>query len=86
MEDGAQGRKHIDLLGESYAEETYKARKAWTPTPYHCKIPWINFIPYILPSMSLWHYKGKETELLQGYKQLVQQVYLVGKSNKVGFG
>jgi len=53
MEDGAQGRKHIDLLGESYAEETYKARKAWTPTPYHCKIPWINFIPYILPSMSL---------------------------------
>jgi hypothetical protein len=28
MGDGAQGRKHIDLLGRSYAEETCKARKA----------------------------------------------------------
>ncbi|KAJ1282295.1 hypothetical protein BS78_03G040500 [Paspalum vaginatum] len=26
--NGAQGRKHIDLLGRSYAEETRKARKA----------------------------------------------------------
>ena len=32
MGDGAQGRKHIDLLGRSYAEETCKARKAWTNT------------------------------------------------------
>ena len=32
MGDGAQGRKHIDLLGRSYAEETCKARKAWMNT------------------------------------------------------
>lgn len=36
MGDGAQGRKHIDLLGGSYAQETCKARKAWTPRFLPC--------------------------------------------------
>ena len=81
IEDGAQGRKHIDLLGGSYAEETYKARKAWTPTPYHCKIPWINFIPYILQG-----YKQLVQVYLVGKSKSIEPCNLERCSNRVGFG